>query len=144
MDWNMTEALEYYRRQGAPSDQTALVGLLREVQHECGGSIPAYRLAEIAESYGVKETFLLAIVKRIPSLRLADIHVLELCAGPNCGKHAELAACAEKIAAASGGKIKLKFVPCMRMCGKGPNLRWDGTLHNGATAALLQKLTENR
>lgn len=143
MEWNLAEALDYYRRQGAPSDQTALVSLLREMQQENGGSIPTYLLAEAAGSYGIRETFLRAIVKRIPSLKLADQHVLELCAGPNCGKHTLLAAEAERIAAASGGKITLKFVPCMRMCAKGPNLRYDGTLHSGATAELLKSLTKN-
>ena len=142
MDWDMKEALEYYRRQGAPGDQSALIGLLREIQREHGGGIPRYRLAEVADGYCVKEALLLAIVKRIPSLRLADTHLLELCAGPNCGKHRALAAEAERIAAASGGKITLKFGPCMRMCGKGPNLRWDGKTYNGATAGLLQTLTK--
>jgi hypothetical protein len=28
----------------------------------------------------------------------------------------------------------------MRLCGKGPNLRWDGTLHHKADEALLRKL----
>ena len=28
MDWNLDEALEYYRRQGAPGDQNALIALL--------------------------------------------------------------------------------------------------------------------
>lgn len=143
MDWNLKEALEYYRRQGAPGDQNALIGLLREVQREHGGAIPGYRIGEIAEGYAVKETLLLAIVKRIPSLRLSNTHLLELCAGPNCGKHTALAAEAERIAAASGGRITVKFGPCMRMCGKGPNLRWDGKLHNGATAELLRSLTKD-
>jgi hypothetical protein len=28
----------------------------------------------------------------------------------------------------------------MRQCGKGPNLRFDGTLYNGADETLLAKL----
>ena len=28
----------------------------------------------------------------------------------------------------------------MRMCGKGPNLKWDGTLYHHADEALIQKL----
>lgn len=142
MEWNLQEAMDYYRRQGAPGDQNTLIALLREVQQEEGGRLSRAALAEIAQGYGIKDTLLLAIIRRIPSLKLADYHVLELCAGPNCGKHRALAECAEGIAAASGGKIRLKFVPCMRMCGKGPNLRWDGTLHHGATEALLRSLAE--
>ena len=54
MAWNFQEALDYYKKQGAPSDQTALRGLLQELQEEHGGSIPSYLLPEIAAAYGVK------------------------------------------------------------------------------------------
>ena len=140
MDWNLEEAISYYKNQGAPRDQSALVGLLREIQQEYAGSIPAYLLVSVAQAYEIKESFLLAIIKRIPSLRLCNTHNLELCAGPNCGKHLALAACAEKIHDASGEKFTLKFVPCMRMCGKGPNIKWDGNLYHKADTFLLEKL----
>lgn len=39
-DWTLEEALAYYRRQGAPGEQGALVALLREVQEERGGALP--------------------------------------------------------------------------------------------------------
>ena len=143
MDWNLTEALEYYKRQGAPSDQNALVALLTEVQQEHGGSIPKTLLPEIAAFYGTKDALLLALIRRIPRLRLSDLHTLELCAGPNCGKSAALAQAAEKIAAAHPGKISLKFMSCMRMCGKGPNLKWDGKLYHKADETLLKKLTKD-
>lgn len=141
MAWDLKEATAYYRKQGAPGDQTALVSLLREMQEEFG-AIPEYLLPELGTNLGVKESFLLALIRRQPRLRLADTHVLELCAGPNCGKRTELAALAEKLCDGKSG-VTLKFVPCMRMCGKGPNLRWDGVLHNGADEALLRKLLEN-
>ena len=140
MDWNIKEAIAYYRRQGAPGDQNALVQLLREVQQEHGGGIPTTVLAEIAADYGIKETFLGAIVRRIPGLRLVDTHCLELCAGPNCGKHQALAKLAEELQ--KTGTFTLRYVPCMRMCGKGPNIRWDGTLYHKADAALLKQLTK--
>lgn len=139
MKWELQEALEYYRRQGALGDQSALIGLLREVQQEHGGSIPRWAVAAIAQSYGVKESLPLAMIRRIPSLRLSDSHVLELCAGPNCPKRANLGAAAEKLCK---GNVTIRYVPCMRMCGKGPNLRWDGTLYHGADEALLKKLLE--
>lgn len=142
MSWNLEEAVSYYARQGAPQDQNALIGLLREIQSENGGSIPGFLLADVARVYGIKESLLLAIIKRIPSLRLGGSHCLELCAGPNCGKHRALAACAEKLKDASGGSFALKYVPCMRMCGKGPNIRWDGQIYHGATEELLRKLTK--
>lgn len=142
MSWDLKEAVEYYGRQGAPGDQSAVISLLREVQQENGGSIPLSAPEEIAGLYGIKAGFLLALIKRIPSLRLADGHCLELCAGPNCGKRTELAALAEKLCKAHPGKITLKYVPCMRLCGKGPNLRWDGKLYHQADEALLRRLTD--
>lgn len=133
----MKEILDYYRRQGAPGDQTALVGLLKELQ-QTYGAVPKWAVAEIAENYKIKESFILAVVKRIPSLRLQDTHLLQLCAGPNCGKHTALAAEAEKLCKLKG--VELKYMGCQRMCGKGPNIRFDGKLYHKATVELLKEL----
>ena len=138
--WNLEEAISYYKKQGAPSDQSALVSLLREVQQENGGAIPKSALPAMAEGLGVKESYLLAVIRRIPSLRLSDMHTLELCAGPNCGKHTQLAAEAEKLCKLKG--VELKYMGCQRMCGKGPNIRFDGKLYHKATETLLQELLE--
>ena len=138
MNTDFNQILDYYKKQGAPADQNALIGLLREIQAENGGTIPRPVLTAIAEAYRIKEGILLALVRRIPSLRLDDAHVLELCAGPNCSKSAALAAAAEQLQKEAG--YTLKYTPCMRQCGKGPNLRWDGKLYNGATEELLRKL----
>lgn len=137
MNWNLEEILADYRRMGAPSDQHALIGLLKEIQQHFG-SIPAPMIVSVASAYGIRESLLLALIRRIPSLRLSDSHCLELCAGPNCGKSAALAAHAEKLQKQHG--FTLKYVSCMRLCGKGPNIRWDGKLHHKATEALLNKL----
>ena len=142
MSWSLEEAISYYKNQGAPGDQNAVISLLREVQRENGGSISAYELAAVAAAYGVKESFLHAVIKRIPSLRLADKHSLELCAGPNCGKQATLAAFAEKLHDTAPEKFTLKYVSCMRMCGKGPNIKWDGKLYHQANEPLLRSLIE--
>lgn len=133
----MKELLDYYRRQGAPGDQTALVNLLKELQ-QTHGAVPKWAVGEIAASYKIKESFILAVVKRIPALRLQDTHLLQLCAGPNCGKHAALAAEAEKLCKLKG--IELKYMGCQRMCGKGPNIKFDGKLYHKATVELLQEL----
>ena len=139
MAWSLEEAVSYYKSQGAPSDQSAMIALLREIQQESGGSIPGGMLKTAAQSLGTKEGVLLALVKRIPSLRLADTHVLEICAGPNCGKASELTALAEE-AKKAGGNFTLKFVPCMRLCGKGPNVRFDGKLHHKVDPEFLRNL----
>ena len=143
MAWNIEEALSYYEKLGAPKDQSALISLLREIQTENSGSIPTFLLARIADVYHIKESFLLAVIKRIPSLRLGNRHCLELCAGPNCGKHTDLAAYAEKLHSLSGKAFDFRYIPCQRMCGKGPNIRWDGKLYHQADAALLQKLLKD-
>lgn len=140
MAWELGEALEYYRRQGAPGDQNALIALLKEIQRE-KGCIPADFPARIAESYAVREALVLALIRRIPGLRLSGGHCLELCAGPNCGKAAHLAQYAEAMAPRG---VTVKRTGCMRLCGKGPNLRWDGSVYHRADKALIRRLLEQK
>lgn len=144
MSWDLTEAAAYYKKQGAPSDQTALTAFLQELQRESGGTIPRSTLPAAAQLLGTKESLLLALIKRKPSLRLSDVHTLELCAGPNCGKHTALAALAEQLQKQGGGAFTVKFVPCMRLCGKGPNIRWDGQIYHKADEKLLRDLTSRK
>ena len=66
------EAVAYYKKQGAARDQNLLISLLREVQQEYAGKIPSQVLPLIAEEIGVKESYLLALIKRIPSLHPAS------------------------------------------------------------------------
>lgn len=142
MDWELNEAVGYYRKQGAPADQSALIGLLREIQQENGGGIPERLLVAVARELGVKDSLLQALVKRIPSLRLTDGHCLEICAGPNCGKQKTISEFVEKTYGSKPEGFTLKYVPCMRMCGKGPNIRWDGCIHHKADPALIRELVE--
>jgi len=135
--FDMSEAVSYYKKQGAPADQSALIALLKEVQAQCGGIDPAH-ITSAAELLGVKESLLLALVRRIPSLRLTDRHVLELCAGPNCGKAVALAGFAEQLCREKG--VTLRYIGCQRMCGKGPNLRFDGKIFHKADEKLLLEL----
>ena len=139
MDWNLEEAVSYYRSMGAPADQNALINLLKEIQRE-RGSISYGDLGTITRSYGIQEGLLLALIRRIPSLRLAGKHYLELCSGPNCSKKAQLANFVEKNWGTNPEHFTVKYIPCMRLCGKGPNIRWDGQVYNGADEALLEKL----
>ena len=140
MEWNLQDALNRYQRMGAPTDQQALISLLREMQAENGGALNRADLGRIADYYKIKEAIVLALIRRIPSLRLSDTHILELCAGPNCGKCTALADCAEKLQKDAG--FTLKYIGCMRMCGKGPNIRWDGKVYHGVTDELLLELVK--
>lgn len=138
MNWDLKEACAYYKNQGAPGDQNALTALLREIQQEYGG-IPKVLAEAVAREYGIKESFVLALIRRYPSLRIREVHTLELCAGPNCGKHTQLASYAESLASPG---LTVKFIPCQRQCGKGPNIRFDGKLYNRADEALLKALVD--
>ena len=138
MSWSLEESIVYYKSLGA--DQNTLMNLLKEVQQESGGSVPLFAVPRIAEAFGVKESFLLALIRRIPSLRLGDTHTLQICSGPNCRKHRAIAEAAQKL---ESQKISVSYVPCMRMCGKGPNIKFDGKLYHQASPQLLQKLWED-
>ena len=142
MAWDLQETIEYYRRQGAPGDQAALISLLREVQQEQGGRLQLSDVNRIADALGVKVTFLQAVIKRIPGLQLGDSHCLELCGGPNCSKRAALAAFVEKRYGTSPAGFIVKYVPCMRLCGRGPNIKWDGKLYHQADESLIRRLVE--
>ena len=141
MEWNLDEAIGYYHRQGAPRDQTALTALLKEIQKE-HGAIPQYAVEAAARAYGIKEALLLALIRRIPGLRLADTHLLEICCGPNCPKKRNLAEFVERTWGEKPEKFTVRQVPCMRLCGKGPNIRWDGVVYHGADEKLLRQLIE--
>ena len=143
MNWNLDEALEYYSRQGAPGDQAACVNLLKEIQKEQGG-IPGWMISRAAEVWNIKESLLLALVRRIPSLRLSDSHLLEVCSGPNCGKRTEIADFVEKTYGKNPTGFTFRYCNCMRQCAKGPNIRWDGKIFHNATAELVKELIEGK
>lgn len=138
MAWDIHEAIAYYKSQGAPADQNALVGLLREAQQENGGVIPADVPAEVARGCGVKESYILAVIKRIPSLRLSDRQVLEFCGGRNCGR--KTPALADYARKKWGHRLDIRMGGCMRLCAKGPNIRLDGKVYHQADEKLLDEL----
>lgn len=144
MAWDMEEAVCYYQKMGAPQDQTALVNLLKEIQQESGGVIPAHVLPELARLLGSKESYLQAVIRRIPSLRLAALPELQICAGTNCPKRAALASFVAKTYGKSPKTFTVKEVPCMRLCGKGPNIKWNGQLYHQADEQLLRSLVEDQ
>ena len=143
VNWNLDEALEYYSRQGAPGDQAACVNLLKEIQKE-QGSIPGWMISRAAEAWNIKESLLLALVRRIPSLRLSDSHLLEVCSGPNCGKRTEIADFVEKTYGKNPTGFTFRYCNCMRQCAKGPNIRWDGKVFHNATIELVKELIEGK
>lgn len=143
MAWNLEEALAHYQTLGAPGDQNALTSLLREIRQENGGSIPGWVLPKITAAYGIKESYLTALLRRYPSLRLADTHCLELCGGRSCAGSRGLASYAQQLHSKYPQRFSLKFTGCMHFCGKGPNIKWDGQLYHKADEALIRQLVES-
>lgn len=150
-DFDFDEALAFYRNQGAPGNQQALVALLREIQDHSGGALPSGTLSELAQALQVRLSFLQAVVKRYPSLRLAEVpHRLELCGGPNCTRRsaAQLARQIESTYAVRSGEacpaggFCFQITGCMKHCGQGPNLKWDGKLYTGASMDTVRALIE--
>lgn len=136
----LQEAVSYYRRQGAPQDQTALVALLKELQAENGGQLSREQITQAAQLLETKESYLLAVIHRIPSLRLSDKPVLEICGGAVCPKRADLLTYVEKTWGREPEGFILRQTGCMRLCGQGPNIRWKGELYHRADPQLLDRL----
>ena len=141
MAWSIEEALKYYQNMGAPRDQNALIGLLKEVQQELG-AVPQWAITQAAEYYRIQPSLLLALIRRVPRVRLENTHLLEICGGPNCPRKRDLMTLVEKRYGKEPRSFILRQVGCMRQCGKGPNIRWDGRVYNGADEELIASLVE--
>jgi len=143
------EIIEYYRGQGAPQDQQMLIALLRELQEIEGGVLSQNVLEEIARAYGVRQTMLQALIRRVPGLRGEGVpHRLEVCG--TCKAGAGLRDAIERTYGVKSGSVcetagfSYHVTPCMKNCKNGPSIRWDGTLHSHADMALILKLTAGR
>ena len=144
-DWSMEEALEHYRRQGAPQDQQMVLMLLREVQEETGSVLSQAALMEIADSFGMKPTMLQALIRRVPSLRMENAaHRLEICG--TCRQGAKLRDEIERTYGVKSGAcceeagFSYHVTPCMKNCKNGPSIRWDGVLYSHADMQLVRAL----
>ena len=151
-NWNLRAVMDDYQGKNLLQDQQDLVALLREVQTGYGGVLPKNAIQEISKWFDLKETFLLALIKRYPSLRLETVpHRLEICGGPQCPKKESAALChfVEKYYEVKDGSDSRKggfsynITGCMKNCGKGPNIKWDGRLYSSADIQLLQNLVES-
>ncbi len=131
------ELIHFYFDRGAADDQQTLIALLRDAQDALGGTLTQDALDAIAQAYGLKPSMLTALIRRIPSLRMADApHRLEMC--QTCRNAQQLRAWVQNQTGDSG--FTCRFVPCMKNCKNGPSIRWDATLYSHADKDLLQKL----
>jgi len=140
----LRDLIAYYRNQGAPEDQQMLIAFLREAQEAEGGMLTPDTLSAAAAAYGVKETMLQAIIRRIPGLRSVSApHTLEACG--TCRAGAKLRAYIEKTYGVRSGSVSeagfvYRVTPCMKNCKNGPSIRWDGRLISHADEATLRGL----
>jgi len=148
VDSNLKEMLDYYRSQGAPNDQQMLIALLKEAQESDGGVLKNHTLSGIAEAYDLKPSVLMALIRRISSLRYEDVpHSLEVCRTCKCNP-AIRDYIENEIGIGSGSASRelgfsYRLVNCMKNCKNGPSIKWDGVLYSHATIDLLKKLTGN-
>lgn len=150
MQETLQEIALYYKNQGAPSDQSALLSCLREAQQACGGMLDAAAQQEIGAVLGVKPTYLQAVAKRISDLKLSGAsHTLTVCQGVNCSREGksihryledELGAKPGKTFL--GGKWMYQTVGCQRACRTAPNVRVDGQLMTGMTLERLKEILQ--
>ena len=142
--WQLEEAIEAYREQGAPEDQQMLIALLREVQQETG-PLTQDVLDAIARAYQLGASVLPALVRVVPSLKMAaHPHRLEVCA--NCGK--KLSSWIEKTygvrpgGACDRGGFTYHVVGCLKNCKAGPSARWDGELISRADEDKIRRIIQ--
>ena len=148
-DEAMRELIQYYREQGAPQDQQMLIALLRDMQEAEGGTLSTGAIEMAAQSYGMKNSLLLAMIRRVPSLRLKSVpHRLEICA--TCRAGAKLRDYIERTYGVKSGAsceaagFSYHVTPCMKNCQNGPSVKWDGTLYSRADEALIRSLIEGK
>ena len=143
----MKELIDYYREQGAPGDQQMLIWLLREIQEQRGGVLDAEALGAVCAAYGLKENMLMALIRRVPSLRLSSVpNRLEVCG--TCPKGRALRAFIEDNWQLKSGSACEKagfsyhVTGCMKNCKNGPSIRWNGVLYSHADEELVRRLIQ--
>lgn len=144
----LKEIIKHYSERGAAQDQNELIQLLREVQELYEGVIPHKAVNKIADKLELKMSFIEAIIKRYPSIKIEGAsHTLSVCGGKNCSKRGTLATFVEEeyavkpdgVAAAG---FRFKVGGCMKHCGKGPCAKWDGEVYTEMTPKKLRALIE--
>ena len=144
----LKEMIRDYRERGAARDQNELVQLLRETQALYDGIVPHKALEKIADKLDLKMTFLDALLKRYPSIKTETARrTLSVCGSKSCAKRSRLADFIEKEYGVTPGEtaqagFRYKVAGCMKKCGKGPCVKWDGELHTGMTEEKLIRLIE--
>lgn len=143
------EILDYYGGREDRASQETVVEMLRELQDAQGYLSPGI-LAAAAETAGVKESTVRAILKRCPSLKTTPYrHEIVVCLGKNCGGknmgvvqelRRRLKIGPDGISA--DGSVKMSTRPCLKSCRTAPNVMVDGKLCPGLTAGEILRIVE--
>ena len=142
---SLASYIEQYRSQGAPEDQQMLIALMRDAQQLDGGALRPETLDRIAAELSVPGSILNAIIRRIPMLRMADApHRLDMCGG--CDGAQELIEDIRRVyqvdkdGVSMKGRFVLRVTGCLKRCGLGPAIRWDGKTYDEADVELIRQL----
>lgn len=122
-----------------------LIALLRDAQQLDGGALLPETLTAVASALAVSPGMLNAIIRRIPALRTSGApHRLDVCGG--CDGAQALVEEIRRIYHVNGdgvsekGGFVLRVTGCMKRCGLGPAIRWDGKTYDEADAELIRQL----
>ena len=142
---DLQKLFEVYREQGVPQDQQMLIALMRDAQQLDGGALRQETLDRIASELSVPGSILNAIIRRIPMLRMADApHRLDMCGG--CDGAQELIEDIRRVyqvdkdGVSMKGRFVLRVTGCLKRCGLGPAIRWDGKTYDEADVELIRQL----
>ena len=148
-DVQIKEILDYYGGRGDRGAQVTVVEMLRELQDVQGYLSPGI-LAAAAETAGVKESTMRAILKRFPSLKTAPYrHEIVVCLGKNCGGRnmevlqelrRRLETGPDGISA--DGNVKVSTRSCLKSCRTAPNVMVDGEICSGLSAGEIFRRVE--
>ena len=141
---SIREILDYYGGREDRASQETVVEMLRELQDTQGFLSPGI-LATAAETAGVKESTVRAILKRYPSLKTAPYrHEVVVCLGKNCGGRnievlqelrRRLKTGPDGISA--DGSVKVSTRSCLKSCRTAPNVMVDGKICPGLNAGEI-------
>lgn len=145
-DEQWQEILSYYGGQKVAGNQENVVALLREVQ-ELYGFIPSEKIARIAETLGVKDSFVSQLIKLYPSFKKAPYkHCITVCTGARCGDHSSsevFNAVLKAVETQETSAFKITMKECFKECKTAPNIWVDndsyGSVKPEEVASILSR-----
>lgn len=119
----------------------ALLPVLYDIQRQLGYVSPALA-SEIAVALKRPLDDVLGAVRSAPGLRTAPAHgpVVQVCLADACAGRGAAVLWAHVLRRAEGEALTPEAVYCLGMCGAGPSVQVNGTLHVGVDPSQLDQL----